>query len=352
MKIAHFVQVAPKRSGLYETTRDLCLAECELGYEAKLVDTSWVENEQKPPTSFKMDRGLDVATMDWARDADVFVLHSLLPKELWGTKPTVLVLHGAPEYVFYSQVFGHKDGDGGHSTLIMYSTQDWIKKCVTFWPRHVPYWQTIYGDAKVALCPTPVKMDEYTPDGTKHVFKIPGLPNVGFCDTWRPTFFKDPFQIVAGFRQFWKKSPEARLQMFGIPSDDHRMGEWGGVWDKHLLAVKRSGDFLGEIYEMHDKMDEVYRALDIVITSTVDASRIVRECLSCGTALVAPYGNEYTDFVCDISNPDSVAEILGEAWNAVRGDRDTAQGNCLMRAKQFNSIEAAKEFVKVLESVV
>jgi len=351
MKIAHFVSFAPKRSGLYETVRDLCLSEIELNHEAKLVDSGDLNEER---ATFRFDRGVDIANIKWACEADVFVLHSMIPQKLWGSKPTVLVLHGAPEYVFYSQLFYHKAGDGGHSTLILYSTQDWIRKCVTFWPRHVPFWQIIFGDGKVVLCPPPVRISDYAPDGDKHVFKIVGEPNVGFCDTWRPTFFKDPFQILAGFREYWKKNNKARLQLFGIPSDAKRSDEWGGVWDKHILAIKRTGDFLGEIYELYPKMADVYRALDMVITPTVDASRVVRESLSCGTPVIGPHGNKYANFTCNIDDPSSVSDALSAAWSVVSSpsSKHATKQECLNRAKQFDSMVSAQKFIEVLQSIV
>lgn len=352
MKIAHFVYFAPKRSGLYETTRDLCAAEIALGYDAKLVDTAWVDHKTPSPTSFRLDRGIDIATMEWAEDADIHVLHSRIPDALYGKKPAVVVLHGAPEYVFYSELFGHKQGDGGHTTLLNYGKQPFIKKFVTFWPRHLDYWKALFGDARVVFVNAPVKMDEYTPEGPKHVFQNNGKINIGFCDTWRPTFFKDPFQILVGVRRYWLANPDVRLQIFGIPSDEKRIKEWGGVWDRHILAMKRQGDFFGDIHQMHDKMADVYRSLDVVITSSVDASRIVRESLSCGTPVIAPYGNQYSGYTCDLTYPEGIAEALQEVLMDLSANRETVRDNCLMVAKQFNSSVSAREFVTVLEQTL
>jgi hypothetical protein len=146
--IAHFVNVTPKACGLYESTRELCMAECALGYDAKLVD---MVGNRAEAESFRLDRGCEIANAEWAKDADVFVLHSAIPEALWNTKPTVMALHGPPEYVLYSELHGHKEGDGGFRTLVMYSTKPWIKKYVTFWERHVPFWKAVYGDDKIAF---------------------------------------------------------------------------------------------------------------------------------------------------------------------------------------------------------
>lgn len=353
MRIAHFVFYGPKRAGIYETSRDLCLAECELGHDAKLVDTSWHDRKEKPPQTFRFDRGVDVATMEWALGADIHVLHSIIPPPLYGKKPAVVVLHGAPEYVFYSELFRHKDGDGGYTTLINYGKDKRVKKFVTFWPRHEEYWKAIMGDDNVAVVPAPVRAGEYTPDGPKEEFTKGKAFNVGYCDTWRPTFFKDPYQVLIGMRKFWQRFPEdVSLQLFAIPSDKRRADEWGGLWDRNINAIKAQGDFFGDIWQLHSNMANVYRALDVVITTSVDATRIVREALSCGTPLVAPYGCPYTNYPCDIGDPKSVADSLCEAKDDLEKKPEDVRQHCLATAQQFSDANAARQFVAVLERVL
>jgi glycosyltransferase involved in cell wall biosynthesis len=351
LRIAHCVHVAPRRSGLYETTRELCYGEIQCGHKAALIDTSWI-GKTSAPTTYKYDRGVDIAPLDWARDADVHVLHSQIPPEILGTKPSVLCLHGAPEYVFYSQLFEHEKGDGGHNTLINYSKMSCFKRFVTFWPRHAEYWKLIYGDDKVVVCPPPCNMEEYKPEGNKYDFgKTIGAPNIGYCDNWRPTFFKDPFQIIAGVRVFWKKYPKAKLQIFGIPSEEVRMKAWGGTWDKHILAVKRQGDFVGTLHELFPKMADAYRALDVLVTSTADASRVLREALACGLPVVAPTGCQFTKYTCNIGEPEEVATQIERAVNDRRNNPEAVADECHENAMKFNLDASVGAFLKVLEDV-
>lgn len=352
LKIAHFVYYGPKRAGMYETARDLCLAECELGHDAKLVDTSWVDLKEEPPQTFRYDRGLDVASVNWAADADVFVLHSRIPPGLAGKKPTVAVLHGAPEYVFYSELFRHKQGDGGYTTLIAYGKDESIRKFITFWPRHERYWKAILGDEKIEVVSAPVRASEFTPDGPEESFAKSGKFNLGFCDTWRPTFFKDPFQIIVGVRTFWQRFPDVRLQLFAIPTDRKRTDEWGGLWDRNINAIRAQGDFIGDIWQLHTDIAKVYRALDAIVTASVDASRVIREALSCGTPIVAPYGCPYTNYPCDIGDPSSVADSLCELRKDLEEKPEEVREHCLTTARQFSDADAARQFVAVLERVL
>jgi len=352
VKIAHCVKYGPRRAGMYETARELCQAECALSYEAKLVDTSFLENDQSPPATFKYDRGVDVATVEWAVDADVHVLHSRIPPQIYGKKPVVMVLHGAPEYLFYSQVFRRKEGDASHATILNYGNDERIKAFVTMWKRHVPYWQSILGDDRVHLIPPIVNMEDYSPEGEKEDLKDPGGFNIGFCDTWRPTFYKEPFQILPGVREFWKRQNDAKLHLFGIPTEGKRARIYGNVWDKHILALNRNGDYIGGIWELHANMEKVYRALDVVITMAVDENRIVRETLASGKPLVAPMGNKYTPYGCQIEDPISVADTLERVRKDLAENPEEVKNTSLESVKKMGVDNSAQEFVKVLESVL
>jgi glycosyltransferase involved in cell wall biosynthesis len=349
VKIAHFIFYGPRRAGIYETTRELVQAEAELGADAKIVDTAFVDEKREPETSFRFDRGVDIATMEWAAEADVFVLHSQVPAPLTGQKPTVVALHGAPEYVFYSEIINHDRGDGGFSTILSYAKQDHMKKFVTFWKRHVDFWGIAIGDEKVAYCPAPVNMKDYSPDGEEtQEFKKPGKPNVGFCDTWRPIFKKDPYQAIVGFRKFWEENKEARLHLFGIPSEKRRVP----LWDRYIQAVSRQAPLFGDMWEHHPDMSKVYRGLDIVVTPVLDESRILRESLASGVPLVGPIGNSYTEYTCDFFKPDSVAAAIDAAWKDLQSKPKELKAALIDKAKQFSAKESAKAFLKVLEEVV
>ena len=348
MIIAHFVNFTPRLSGLYETAREICEAECHLKHVAKLVDTSWVHTNSPPPITFKYDRGVDIATMEWAKKADIHVLHSIIPKPLLGTKPTVLVLHGTPEYTFFSELMNHKHGDRSFSTLMMYSKMPFIHKYITFWQRHIDYWKPIFGN-KVVYCPPPINLDDYTLHGPKHQLTNVGKINIGYCDTWHSILFKNPLQIIAGLYKFVTKHKDIniKLHLFGIPGESKRIDEWGGIWDKYLSLMKQY-DFIGDLQPTHENMAEIYRALDIIITSSSDINRITRESMACGTPVIGPIGNEAAYKTCNIINPEEVNVTLEKLIQELRINKDRIKTDCVNKVRQFSVIKSTKAFLDIL----
>jgi glycosyltransferase involved in cell wall biosynthesis len=347
MKIAHFIYYGPRRSGMYETTRDLCEAECKLGHEAKLIDTSWITNKKPEPESFRFDRGVDVATTEWAKEADAHVLHSIIPQDLWGTKPTIVALHGAPEYCFYSELHSKTGKDKSFSTLLYYNKTGQVNKFVTFWEHHLPYWQTLFGDDNVSYVPAFVSDMDMSPDGEAEEFKDPGEINIGFCDTWRSTLLKDPFMVIPGVREYWKRDKRAKLQLFAAPSVKKR----DRAWDRLILQAKSQSAFIGDVWELHSDMAKVYRALDLIVSPVNTASRIVRESQTCGTPIITAHGNTHTPYTCDIWNPSSISDAIESLVTELDNNPESVKQGCLDRAKTYDSSVSAKQFCDILESV-
>ncbi len=306
MKIAHFCYVGPNKSGMYETTRELCSAELEAGYDSCLIDTSWYPDGE-PSTTAARDRGVDIKPLKWSENADLHVLHSVIPQEVFGKAPVICMLHGAPEYVFYSEVFGHEKGDRGFSTLLLYAQNKSPKvHFVTLWERHVEVWKTYLGD-NVSYVPSCVDLEKYKMEGEPIELKNPGKFNIGFCDSWRETYWKDPFRVISGVRLFYEDNDDVRLHFFSIPREEKR----DVLWDRTICAVQRTcPGLVGGIYERVVGMDKVYRALDVVVSPVREESRIVRESAACGTPVITMKGKTYTDYTADFSNPQDIKKAL------------------------------------------
>lgn len=318
MKIAHFSFVGPYKCGMYETTRELCVAELEAGYDACLIDTSWYP-KGKPSVTSSRDRGVDIKPLSWAADADIHALHSVIPSELYGKAPIACFLHGAPEYVFYSECFGHQKGDRGFSTLLLYA-QDTKNKVqfVTLWDRHVDIWKTYLGN-NVSYVPSCVDMSQFQLEGEKITLQNPGRINIGFCDSWRETYWKDPFRVMSGIRLFYERNDDVRLHFFSIPSEKKR----DVLWDRTICAVKRNcPGLVGGIYERVRGMAKVYRALDIVVSPVREESRIVRESMSCGTPMITMRGRTYSNYTADFSDPEQICNALEECYKDIKSNSE------------------------------
>ena len=99
MKIAHFTTFSPNRSGLYETTRDMVVAQNRLGIDSAIVPSP------VPPdikNTMKMEkRPTPIRDFEWAKDADIHVLHSIIPDSMLFKKPTIYINHGMPEAALF-----------------------------------------------------------------------------------------------------------------------------------------------------------------------------------------------------------------------------------------------------------
>ena len=322
MKIAHFINVAPHCSGMYETAREICEAELEGGHDAALINTSWYPKGAPNITSSR-DRGVDVYPISWSLDADIHALHSIVPDQAIGYAPVVVFLHGAPEYTFYDEVFNSYKGDKSFSTLLLWSQDSRYKKFVTLWDRHYEIWKTFFGDS-VEYVPSCVNKHLFVKDGKKMTLQHPGKINIGFCDSWRETYWKDPFRIFSGVRLFSEKHSGTKLHLFATPSDSIR----AEVWNNVMLAIKRHHpDLIGDIWTRITGPDAMYRSLDMIVSTVCEESRIYREALSCNIPVVSNIGLHANKYTADFNSPVSICSALEGCWSDIGSGTVSLQSN-------------------------
>ena len=237
---AHFVQVAPCRSGLYETTREICKGQIEfLNWDARMVDVTGICTAGGKPTKKKEERGVPLASVKWAKKkADVFFLHTGIPTKIEGSRPALYFAHGMPEYTFYSQVMREvspseaireqklKNANpffGSWGLIVQIAKKDWMKGAVTLWRRHKPYWEPYFEN--VILGNHFCDLELFKPEGDKADYvqrpaENGGL-NITFADHWRYTAFKDPFQILHGAYKFCKET-NSRIHLYAVPKEEVR----------------------------------------------------------------------------------------------------------------------------------
>jgi len=304
MKIAHFVNYGPHQAGMYETTREICEAECKAGHDAFLVDTSFVSTGSHPRSTFTRDRGVDIAPPGVAKGADLHCLHNIIPSDLYGDAPIAMFLHGNPEYSFYSEV---NLGDRSFSTLLGYDKDEKIKQFITLWDRHTSIWESCLS-TPISYVPSCANMDVFTPEGPKYEFTNGGDINIGFCDSWRPSCFKDPFKVIPGVIEFAKMHPDkkVKLHLFACPSEKKR----DKCWDNYLMAVKRNHEIIGDIVNLVEDFAQMYRSLDLVVSPAWEENRVFREAMACGVPVVTGSGCSYSEYQADYMHPNKVADSI------------------------------------------
>ena len=156
MKVAHFAPFAPRRCGLYEAARDMVLADRAAGREAVFVDVGIIDGDQitppRPAGTLDERRTGSLAITDYegARDADLFVAHTCFAADfLAGTQqPLVFILHGRPVDSLRPEFWRR----GANSYSIYADVAAWprVRRLVTLWPEHAPYWAPIVPAGRVA----------------------------------------------------------------------------------------------------------------------------------------------------------------------------------------------------------
>jgi len=330
LKVVHFVQVAPCRSGLYETTREICKGQIEyLKWNARMVDVTGICTGSGEPTKQKEERGIPLADLKWARRADVFFLHTGIPKEIEGTKPTVYFAHGMPEYTLYSQIMREVAVSeeirkkklenatpffGSWGLVVQIAKYDWMKAAITLWRRHKPYWEPYFK--KVILGNHFCDLEKFKPEGDKADYvQRPaenGGMNITFADHWRYTAFKDPFQILHGARKFCK-STNSRIHLYAVPKEEVR--DLRHPWNSIIHGISEELEHtLGGFYAVHADIASVHRAADLLITPSCDDTRTVIEASACGCPVLARHGTEAAIFHCRIEDPDELDRSLRDIY--------------------------------------
>lgn len=306
MKVAHFAPFGPLSCGLYEAARDMVLADQAAGRQAIFVDTGTTPNgvyvPAKPPgtTDQRRTGTLTISGYGDALDADLFVAHTCLPDDFLSRTrtPVLFVLHGRPVDCVRPEF--HRRGANSYTIYREVASWPRVRRLVTFWPEHEPFWEPIVPPGKLAVLPAPlVDQDLYCPDGPRHEFQAgtQGEFNVLVADSWRED---DPYYVVHGAMEAAASIPGLRLHIYSserqrpdpaAPAAAVDAGPWEYIYE-HLRKLK----ILGELRGRMPDMDQTYRAMDCVLTHNPSASRVVAEALSCGTAVVAAQPNEFTPF--------------------------------------------------------
>lgn len=340
LKVVHWVQVAPNLSGLYETTREVARGMNEhLGWDTRMIDVTGIVTGHGNPIQEGEDRGVPIAPIEWARKADVFILHSGIPTALEGSKPTFYFAHGIPEYIFYSQMMTEVHTNqqirdqrakntpfsGPWSLISTIGKAEWMKGAISLWKRHVPYLEPYFK--KVILANHFCDLEKFTPeiqetDEIEHTRGCDGDTglNITFADHWRYNAFKDPFQILHGARKFCKETG-SRIHMYAVPEDEvtHSQHPWnsilhgvGGTTDEKVFP-----HVIGDLTKVHSDIGAVHRNADLLITPSCDDTRTILEASACGCPVLARHGAEGALLHCRMEDPEDVDRVLRQFYRGL-----------------------------------
>jgi glycosyltransferase involved in cell wall biosynthesis len=352
-RVANFVQYAPCRSGLYETTREVTGGMCEhLKWNARMIDMTGCIGKGDPVKKGE-DRGVLIDDLDWAAKADVHVLHTGIPGELLGTKPMYYFAHGLPEDMFYSQIMSEVNiseatrlqkakrspTQGTWSLVDDIRQKEWCRGAITLWKRHCGFLEPYFKNVILAnhFC----DLQHFVPDGKKITFITPareGALNITFADHWRYTTRKDPFWVLHGVRKFCQETG-SRVHLFAVPTDEIR--QIGHPWNSVIHGVSNElSHTIGDFYSVHDDIASVHRAADLLITPSCDDTRTVIESSACGCPVLARHGAHAASYHCQMEFPDEVDGALRQIYKDIRENRDQVKKQARALAEGFQLKDA------------
>ena len=329
MRIVHFAQFGPRACGLYETVKDIILAERKLGVDARLVDCDGIENVR---VGLK-DGEITTDDPEICLDADLLIRHTAIPVKYHNIgKPVVMCLHGRPDSTFrlsidkkeaLIQAISNKASDARYKAFI------------SFWPEFETAWRSLVGD-KLHVIPAPVDLDYYTGGENK---KFSGSHKILIADIWREDI--TPLNSIFGaVRYIDKYDPTAKIHIVGIPTDEKRMR----ALRPFLNGLK---GYIGSLAGHMKDIRNWYKSCDCIVTPHTIATRIVRESLAAGLPVIAGADCKYTEFRADHASPDDVAAAIKAALadpQAPVKARKTAE-------MEFDSLQTAGKLIVLCEQV-
>lgn len=314
MRVAHWSLFGPHVSGMYHTTKDLILAERELGIEAELLNIGSVTGGQK-------DGDFTTAPHSFADVADVYVLHSRVEPPYYGDgTPTVFVQHGHPLYSWQCELYKLEPGNTApwSTSLAYYNDTRNIHRYVTMWSDQLPYWRVLAGpaaDERVRLIPRGLRLgDQFVPDGPRE--GLVGDPVVVIVESFR--LIKDILAPLFAASEFHNRCPNARVYMFGVPDDSDPMG----ATFRRMIGNSNLHRCIGDVHTVHRAIDRVLRDADLLVTSSRGESRVMLEALACGCDVVCQSSDRKLPGLheADWRSPATIADAMQAALDDRRAD--------------------------------
>ena len=354
MKIFHTAIYGPAQNGIHECARDMIKADVLAGHQVYYIDNGKIKNGVREcvPIGTVDDRGGFKLTTSNPRDidaADLLICHTMPPNE-WLARnlvPIIFIVHGRPVDSFRIE---EQSTEGIVSYTHMADLSYWprIKKMVYFWPEFKPFWDPIFAEGKSEVLNYPV-MDNgrFNPNGKVYPIKDEnkGEFNILICDSWNRKDV-DMFEIINGVIQAGKEMKNFKLHFYGVENGSD--GFIKPCWELLIKEMRKLG-IMGEIYGRALNMEEIYRAMDCVLTPHRIITRVIGESLLSGVPVIASIGCKVAQFTCDPHNPYDVARAIKEYINS---DQMQNKKNALAQAEHLSLKNYSREMNKIYNKIL
>lgn len=353
MRIVHVAPYGPQLAGIYEAARDMVRADIQQGHEAFFVDVgatpvgSAIRNT--PQVGAIDDRvGFKLITADPSviNSADVIMLHTGCDNQwlVWNQAPIIMVVHGTPIAAFRVEQRGPL---ASYSVYTEGAQWPRVKAMLYFWPEFRPYWDVVFPQGKqIVMDYPPIDQARFNGNGDGEVWEIPrfqrGRYNGLICDSWRED--SDILEIVHGAMEASRRIQGLTWHIYGAMKP---LGPY-----EHIVSYMRRSGCLGTISGRLPNMEQVYRAMDFVLSGRRSISRVIAEALSCGTPVVADRGCTMANYTADKQNPSATADAICNLVERLESEPDVIATETAALAENFDLERYGRAVTEIYEAVV
>ena len=351
MKVVHFCQMAPNKSGMYESTKDQIKYERKEGLESDIVDAASNLNVGKK------DGWLETVSWEKAKDTEIWVNHFGVPpplleyiKDKNNRKKHIIITncHGPVEHMFLKEYgammlsnYDLKAFTDTHVNMV------WNYDACVVINQH-EYDVSILYDEHNKLHYIPNSIDLERVDSKASDWPYVKRPAIVVADY--PRFEKTPVHMIWSMPKVIEKIPSARLSVLGLPFENIEF--WRNVFHRS----KGQNLIMGCIDNLHIKSGPVIpymRGADIMFNSNFSGilSRVGMEAMALGVPVVS-YNGDYTDYHAKIFDLDSIAEQVELCWNDLNNPKKKLREKTRAYAKKhFDREVSVKKYIKLYEKL-
>jgi len=356
LRIAHWCSWAPHVSGMYETTKELIMAENKIeGVLAGLCETPGMG--ESPQRVKQCAEGGRVDPMHpqfrsqgwgWAmKFADIHMIHATRLKNIGELKPRAFFIHGTVENCLQIELRPN-DRSASFSSAGGYI----INSDVTFVvnERSRRFWsQFDYSGEKVHRVNKGIDLDWWKRTSTRQ--DLDGEPSVLYGEIWRD--IKHPLHLFYAVNEIYKENPDIRMNVWGC---NMKRAFWVNIFN-----TLRFDEFLGKrgIKGIVDYPEHYYTRGDVLVSPSLhgDVTRVHQEAMACGCPTICWDTDQFKE-----SHPykyarafdiDDLAQKIMEVYDEVLDDREQVVRQCRNLAEKYFDINLeAQQIVQVLRDVV
>jgi glycosyltransferase involved in cell wall biosynthesis len=311
LKVVHFSNFAPKRSGLYECTKEMIKYERKHGIDAYM---SIMETENPP--DLMVDGDFRPISWEASKDADILVLHRGIPQPLLNLKkPMVTVIHGTVEYLMFEEINSAAEKAAFNTHINLIKETDAVvavnQHDFSIYKHYDPLNQMV-------MIHDAVDMEVFTIDGYQYPYNY--HPQILCCDSLRIN--KYPAHAIWAMPKVIEKLPTAKLSIVGL--------DLLGILTWRNILLRSPGQHLmNNIENIQLSTNDIIpymRGADILINTNMSGipSRVELEAMSCGCQVIS-YGGNFTKWVCKPYDIDDMADKIIECWEYIQKDSAAAR---------------------------